>query len=274
MGIGTRTVLVALAGVATLVAAAPSAAQVRWNASADDEACNRQDRGRDYEGYCEVRTATLPAGDRLVVDGGTNGGIEVTAWDRSEIGVRARVSAHARGAERARELASQVRLLADDGRLGSDGPGTGRRESWAVSWEVMVPRSTDLSLETHNGGISVEGVEGAIDFDALNGGVHLVAVAGDVRGRTVNGGLHVELTGSTWAGRGLDVETTNGGVTLEVPEGYSAELETGTVNGGMDIGFPVTVRGRIGRSLTTTLGDGGPRIRATTTNGGVKITRR
>jgi hypothetical protein len=39
----------------------------------------------------------------------------------------------------------------------------------------------------------------------------------------------------------------------------------------MDIGFPITVQGRIGmgsrRRITTTLGSGGPTIRAVTTNG-------
>ena len=70
------------------------------------------------------------------------------------------------------------------------------------------------------------------------------------------------------------METHNGGVNLTVPSNYSAELETGTVNGGLQIDFPITVSGRISRRLTTTLGAGGPRIRAMTTNGGVTVRRR
>ena len=50
--------------------------------------------------------------------------------------------------------------------------------------------------------------------------------------------------------------------------------ETGTVNGGMSIDFPVTIWGNIGRRITTTLGSGGPRIRAVTTNGAVRIRER
>ena len=53
--------------------------------------------------------------------------------------------------------------------------------------------------------------------------------------------------------------------------GYSAHLETGTVNGGVDIDFPVTVQGKIGRRITTDLGKGGATIRLITTNGGVDI---
>jgi len=98
-------------------------------------------------------------------------------------------------------------------------------------------------------------------------------VGGDVRGATTNGGLQIELDGARWSGTGLDARTTNGGVTVSVPRGYSAELETSTVNGGFDIDFPVTVQGLIGHTLRTTLGDGGPTIRAVTTNGGVRITQ-
>jgi hypothetical protein len=160
-----------------------------------------------------------------------------------------------------------------DGRLAATGPDTGRDEHWGVSWDIMVPEEMDLDIETMNGAIAVAGVSGRMDVRAVNGGVHLTEVGGDVSGRTTNGGVHVELDGRRWDGRGLDVETTNGGVTLSVPSDYSARLETGTVNGGIHIDFPVTVQGRVGRRLEATLGDGGPPVRVVTTNGGVRIVR-
>ena len=66
---------------------------------------------------------------------------------------------------------------------------------------------------------------------------------GDVRAHAQNGGLNVRLTGTHWEGAGLDAETQNGGVRLVVPEGYSARLTTGTVNGGMRTDIPITVSG-------------------------------
>jgi len=95
-----------------------------------------------------------------------------------------------------------------------------------------------------------------------------------MHGRTTNGGVKVALTGSQWDGEGLDVTTTNGGVVLEVPSDYNAHLETGTVNGGVRMDFPVRVQGRLDRELSTDLGSGGPTIRARTTNGGVVVKRR
>jgi hypothetical protein len=258
--------------LATALLSAPAHAQVTWQLG-DQSWCD------DYDGdsarYCEVRVATLPATGELEVDGGPNGSIDVEAWDGSEVEVEARVTANARSQERADEIAAAIELLAESGRIDSDGPRSLRREGWAVSYRVRVPRDTNLELDTTNGGIDVLGVSGDIDFSATNGGVTLAGLAGDVRGHTTNGGLRVELAGDRWTGSGMDVRTTNGGVTVVVPDDYSAELEVGTTNGGIDIDFPVTIQGRVGRrQLSTTLGDGGSRIRAVTTNGGVRVVRR
>jgi len=100
-------------------------------------------------------------------------------------------------------------------------------------------------------------------------------VGGDVHARTTNGPLDIDLTGARWEGTGLDAETTNGPVNLAIPESYSAQLEFGTVNGPMTVGFPltVTIEGRVGRRIVTKLGAGGAPIRVVTTNGPVEIRR-
>jgi DUF4097 and DUF4098 domain-containing protein YvlB len=117
-------------------------------------------------------------------------------------------------------------------------------------------------------------VRGKTEFTTTNGGVTVKDAGGSIHGQTTNGGVKVALTGSQWDGDGLDVTTTNGGVTLEVPSDYNAHLETGTVNGGVHLDFPVRVQGRLDRELSTDLGSGGPTIRAKTTNGGVTVRRR
>ncbi|MDQ6827427.1 MAG: DUF4097 domain-containing protein, partial [Gemmatimonadota bacterium] len=145
---------------------------------------------------------------------------------------------------------------------------------WSVTYVISTPSRIDLDLRAHNGGVSVNNVSGRMDLTTQNGGLHLAGVGGDVHGETQNGGLHVELDGEKWQGTGLDVRTTNGGVHMEIPARYAAHLETGTVNGGMEIDFPVIVQGRIGRNISTDLNGGGTTVRAMTTNGGVSIIRR
>lgn len=146
-----------------------------------------------------------------------------------------------------------------------------------MSYRINVPRKNDLDLNANNGGVSITGVHGNVRFDTTNGGVRLTDLAGRVSGSTRNGGLTVNLGGSRWEGDGIDVETSNGGVTLAIPDGYNAALDAGTTNGGLRVDFPVTVQGTLtGRrnTLSTTLGSGGPEVRVRTTNGGVKIGRR
>ena len=70
------------------------------------------------------------------------------------------------------------------------------------------------------------------------------------------------------------MQTVNGGVSMTMPGNYSARLETSTSNGNLNVDFPLTVTGRVDRNLAVNLGAGGPRVRATTTNGGVTIKRK
>jgi hypothetical protein len=262
----TRTLFLAAAMAA---AAAPLHAQAPVRT--DEAECRSWG---DDERYCETREYLVAARGSLDIDAGQNGGISVTGWDRNEIRVVAHIQAHGDDEARARELARSIAIEVGE-TVRAEGPArvSRRDEHWSVSYEVQVPRSTRLRLEAHNGGIRLEDLGGEVDARTLNGGIAVHGGAGRIRGHTTNGGLRVELTGATWRGDGLDLESTNGGVTIRVPEGYSAELETGTVNGGIDLDFPVTVQGRLRRTIRTTLGEDGPLIRALTTNGGVSIER-
>ena len=232
----------------------------------------RQD-GDDRPSHCEVREVTVPASGEIAVDAAPNGGIEVTGWDRSEVRVLAKVTARADSEAEAQALASQVRIETGE-KIRAEGPRTRSRQSWYVSYRLSVPQGVRLSLNTLNGGISLREVTGTVDLRTVNGGVDIDRAAGRITGRTQNGGLDVRLAGTEWDGEGLDVETTNGGVDLVVPEGYNAELKTGTVNGGLDLDFPVTVQGRLKKSIEVTLGRGGAPVRAVTTNGGISLRRR
>jgi hypothetical protein len=238
-----------------------------------DSSCDDRYGGRRAS-HCEIRENTVGGANPLDVDASPNGGIHIYGWDRNEVFIRSKVVAQARSEADARRIVSGVRVDTSGGRVHAEGPTTGEDESWSVSFDIRVPRTMMLTLNTRNGGISLEDFRGTAKFKTTNGGVSLRNVGGDLRGETSNGGVSVDLDGDHWDGAGLDVETNNGGVKMSLPANYSGELETGTVNGHINIDFPVNVQGRIDRHITTTLGAGGPKIRAITTNGGVTIRRR
>jgi hypothetical protein len=242
--------------------------------SDDSLACQDDWQSDRLVGHCELKEQTLPATDgTIAVDGRVNGGVSVKGWDRSEILMRARIQTAAPSETEANDLFKQISIETAGSKIFASGPSNRSDHWWTVSYEVFVPRRSNLSLKTNNGGISIADVNGRLEFSALNGGVNLRRVGGSVRGGTTNGGLNVELSGERWDGEALDVKTTNGGVSMFIPENYSAHLETGTVNGHLSIDFPVTVQGNITRELAVNLGAGGATIRAMTTNGEVRIRR-
>ncbi|MEP6903325.1 MAG: DUF4097 family beta strand repeat-containing protein [Actinomycetota bacterium] len=224
----------------------------------------------------DLREMTVSAGN-LTVDGKRNGGISVKGENRSDILIRACVKTWANTEEEAKSLAKNIRIETG-GTVHAEG--ASEETNWSVSYQILVPRSTNLKLTTLNGGIAIENVEGMIEFNAKNGGIHLSNLAGDVVGKTTNGGLHIELAGNTWKGNGLNVETTNGGVHLTMAENYAAHFETRTVNGGFksDIaGLTVEKEKdengyrKQGVNISRDLNGGGAPVRIVTTNGGVHI---
>jgi len=239
--------------------------------------CNESNNwnGNRLVGNCEIREQTLAAtGGVISIDGRQNGGVSVKGWDNGQVLIRAQIQTGAPNAGEAEQLARQVRVETGGNKIYASGPENQKDYHWSVNFEVFVPRHSDLSLETHNGGIAIAEVNGRIDFNALNGGVVLKRCGGSVHGTTTNGGLVVELNGDRWDGETLDVRTTNGGVVMMVPENYSAYLQTGTVNGNISVDFPVTVQGKITKELAVNLGSGGATVKAVTTNGGVRIQRK
>jgi len=229
--------------------------------------------------HCEIRETGMKATGRpLTIDPGMNGGVEIIGWSNSDsIAITARIQVNARSSSDADAIARDIKIEASGGTIratGGSGP-YGRHQNWSVSFLVMVPRHSDLTLSTQNGPLSVEDVAGRMDLQTQNGPLSLSGVGGDVHASAQNGPLTIDLQGTRWEGTGLDAETQNGPAVLRIPDNYNAKIEFGTVNGPMDVGFPmtVTISGRVKDRINTTLGNGGPPIRVVTTNGPMTVRR-
>jgi len=269
-----RSVLATAAciGLFVFTGAIPLLAQMQNNTEKQMTCDNRGYQG-DRARHCDIREQTLPSVGRLSVEG-HNGGATIKGWLRSDVLVRARVYSAAETQGAADLLASLVSIDSGGGQVRSMGPDSVDNSWWSVSYEIFVPQATDLSVKTHNGGVTISDVRGQIRFDAHNGGVHLKRVAGDVGGGTHNGGIEVELMGSLWDGRQLEVSTHNGGITVAIPEGYSAHIQAETSSGRIQSDLPITVSGELRpRRLDTNIGSGGSLIHLTTNNGQVTLKR-
>jgi hypothetical protein len=236
--------------------------------------CQNSSNDGDRARHCEVREQSLPAIGRIDVDASPNGGVTVKGWLQGGVLVRARVEASGDTQAEADSLARSVSIDGSGGQVRASGPESGRHSWWSVTYEIFVPQTTDVTLTSVNGGLNISDVRGQIRFNVTNGGVRLTRVAGDVSGESVNGGIQVELAGSVFEGRQIDVKTHNGGVTLSLPTNYSAHVQAETGMGHIQSDFPVTMSGElVPRRLDFNVGSGGPLIHLATTNGGVRVKR-
>ncbi len=102
----------------------------------------------DKVSYKEIRETTLRAGSLLNVDGGRNGGIKVKGEDRNDVLIRACVQTAASTDQAARAMAKNIRIETSPNVRAENSTDDSH---WAVSYEILVPRSTNLKLETHDG---------------------------------------------------------------------------------------------------------------------------
>jgi DUF4097 and DUF4098 domain-containing protein YvlB len=134
----------------------------------------------------------------------------------------------------------------------------------------------DLTLDSSNARIEADDVAGAIVADTSNGSIRATVVdppqGADLRFDTSN--ASIEVTVKKYQANPMLLDSSNGSVTLRLPEDVNAELHATTSNGSIQTGFPVTVTGALKKNeLKTTLGSGGPLIRVSTSNSGVRILR-
>src|SRR5262245_42975496 len=111
--------------------------------------------------------------------------------------------------------------------------------------------SGDVRAHTGDGSIKLEGVTGALDVETGDGGVAVSGKMTRVRAHTGDGSVNIHADPGSAAQGDWDIVTGDGSVTVEVPDGFNAELDDQTGGGGIQLN-DVTVSngsGKIGRHV-------------------------
>lgn len=240
-----------------------------------------------------------------------NGSITARGAETDEYAVTATIKARARSDERARSLidATAVALVPCDNGMSIriDKPKTSMNESISVHLDATLPRESSLYFETHNGGVSVAGIDGEVNVLTHNGGIKAADLKGALTARTRNGGISstdcagtsklethnggitcrgaladidavthnggVAVTYAEGAGdvRRIVLETHNGSIKLKSPKGFSGAVDIRTANGSLKSALPILLKSFDRRSITGTIGEGDGTLRLSTHNGGIRV---
>ena len=216
-----------------------------------------------------------------------NGSVTVTAWDQPRVRVIAtkRVEADRDVVQQAlKEL--RVELQPRNGGLDitthyprrNGGSGLldwllGDDIEEQVRYELTVPRTMSLDLESVNGSIRVSGVNGKHDVETTNGKIELTRCAGSVDASTTNGGIEADLT-IVAKGQPLRFSTTNGRIEVTLPPTLALDVDAGTTNGSIRTDLPIATTRVEKNSLKGSINGGGTPLRMRTTNGGISIKTR
>lgn len=231
------------------------------------------------------RTFDVHPGSRLTLDN-VNGRVTISSWDQPRIRVHADKSASGWDSNDVRTALREMRVdiqgHADGVSVKTTEPDKdfglldlffGHHINRSVTYEITVPRMTNLDVETINGRISVSEVTGALKVETTNGKIEMVRCAGTVNAETTNGGIQAELLSVT-PGKPMAFETTNGHITIFVPRTLSTDVDASTTNGRISTDLAVATKTFDHNTLRGTVNGGGGMLRLRTTNGGIDIKTR
>ena len=143
-----------------------------------------------------------------------------------------------------------------------------------VDYRITLPSDARVRVKTVNGRVVVDGVASEVRASTTNGSVDVKDAGGEVVASTVNGSVTARYR-SRPADADTRLSTTNGSVTLFLPEGSGGRLEAETVNGSVQTDLPMQSTDRATRHhVVGRLGDGHGSIELKAVNGSIRVARR
>ena len=176
--------------------------------------------------------------------------------------------------------------------------------------EVHMPRSADLNVDTGDGSVEAEAINGSMDIHTGDGHIRVEGAKGDIRLRTGDGSIeghdldgkleattgdgHVTLDGrfdslniKTGDGsinaranpgskleNGWSVRTGDGSVDMSLPGDLQANIEASTNDGRISLGIPLTVEGNLGSSqIHGKMNGGGQSLTIHTGDGSIHLSK-
>lgn len=133
--------------------------------------------------------------------------------------------------------------------------------------------AASLTTSTSDGSITLENVRAdTADVRTTDGAIRWYnAMAARADCHSSDGAIHIEYAPDAPKALNISATASDGSITLVTPPGLSAAIDAGTNDGSIHTDLPVTIRGKVGKSLHGTIGDGEGKVYLRTLNGSITI---
>lgn len=134
--------------------------------------------------------------------------------------------------------------------------------------------SGNLRIKSGDGQVKITDAEGALDAQASDGSLSVDGLFHVIALRTSDGRLDVNLRQGTQLTAASSIQSSDGSVTIHVPQGFAADLDVHTSDGRVDCTLPLTIEhyeSSGGNALHGKLNGGGTPLTIHTSDGNVKI---
>lgn len=149
---------------------------------------------------------------------------------------------------------------------------------WKIDYRLRVPANTDLEITAGFGPVTLSGVEGALRLSATESETALTLTGGVVTATITAGNVSFAVPTRSWRGAGADIRIATGVLNVELPAGFSGDIDADVLRTGKIVNTyeGLGAREKPGiteRSMRARAGVGGAFFKFTVGDGTVNIKR-
>jgi len=149
---------------------------------------------------------------------------------------------------------------------------------WKIDYRLRVPINTDLEINAGHGPVKLSGVEGAMRVSATESETALTLTGGAVSATVTAGVITLNVPVRSWRGAGADIRIASGTINVELPPGFSGDIDAEVLRTGKIVNTyeGLAAREKPGiteRTVRARAGAGGAYLKFTVGDGTVNIKR-
>ena len=188
-------------------------------------------------------SARFSYGGTVTLIGAPRGAVTVEGWNRNEVELTADIEWKAESEADLDQLAKVNNFVFDEDlnhvsiltvgthdrafmkRTAKNFPKKLLNLPWKIDYRVRVPANTDLEITAGYGPVTLSGVEGSLRLSATESDTAMTLTGGVVTATITAGNVLFAIPARSWRGGGADIRLATGSLNVELPAGFSGDID-------------------------------------------------